>query len=82
MPFELRKKTAVPNITSRASTQFIAQNMKESRSASLTRSHFIALGGTCFVSATQILFKMTGAEGVVKNAGVTTGESYTRRWDK
>lgn len=82
MPFGLHRKTAVPNITSRALAQFIAQNMKESRSASLTRSHFIALGGTCFVSATRILFKVTGAERVVKNAGVTTGETYTCRWDK
>lgn len=82
MPFGLHMETPVPNITSRASAEFIVQNMKESRSASLTLSHFTALGGICFVSTAQILFKRSGAERVVKNAGITTGESYTRRWDK
>lgn len=82
MTFGLHMKTPVPNITSRASAQFLAQNMKESRSASLTWSHFIALSSTRFVSITQILFKRSGAERVVKNAVVVTGESYTCRWDK
>ena len=79
MPFGLHMKTPVPKITSRASAQFLAQNMKESRSASLTWSH---MSSTRFVSITQILFKRSGAERVVKNAVVATGESYTCRWDK
>lgn len=75
-------KTPAPDINSRASAQFLAQNMKESRSSSLSRSHFIVLGGTCFISTTQILFKRSGAKRMVKNAVVATGESYTCRWDK
>lgn len=82
MPFELHMKRPVPNLTSRASAQLLAQKAKESRSASLTRSHSVALGGTRFISTTQILFKTSGAERVVKNAVVATGESYTCRWDK
>lgn len=53
--------------------------MKENRSASLTQSHFIALGGAHFVNTTRILFEKSGAESVIKNSGVTTGESYTHR---
>lgn len=45
MPFGLHMRTPVPSITSRASVQFPAQNMKESRSASLTWYHFVALSG-------------------------------------
>lgn len=82
MPFGLHMKTPVPDIISRASAQFLAQNVKESRSSSLTLSHFIVLGGTCFVSTAQILFKRSGAKRMVKNAVVATGESYTCRWDK
>jgi len=68
MPFGLHTKTPVPSRTSRAPAQFLAQNTKESRSASLTRSHSVALGGTRFVSTTQILLKKSEAERVVENA--------------